>query len=432
MFRFIKSFSIYTGSLALDKAIGFLLLPFITAAVSETDMGKYALLTVMINVAITVITLQVRAPLISEFFKLSRADYKVYFSSALSNTLWAFLLGLGVCALISGWLSTRYDVPALWIMALPILAMLSLLPLAAQTIWQMGKRPLPYGIFTVSGTLFRLLLTLVLVLGLGWSYEGLLWGLLITGIAQSIWAGYALYSEGYLHWEKPNKAFRQDALRMGIPLIPHVLGAMILESSDRFFIEAMVSKEAVGVYSVGYTVGGIIMFVQHAFTQTWNPIAFQRLNDLTEHNRYAIVSISYTYWLMLIAMALGLWVFSPLIFYFLNERYAAGIIYVPWVALGCAFLGAYKSATVVIFYLKRTAILTWVSLVNVIVTFALNYILISKYGTIGAAYATTLSYGLFFIIIFIISYRLFPLPWFDFKGLYNWGRNRRFFKKRQL
>jgi O-antigen/teichoic acid export membrane protein len=105
---------------------------------------------------------------------------------------------------------------------------------------------------------------------------------------------------------------------------------------------------------------------------------------------------------------------TPYLFkYFIGHEFRGGAPYVFWIGLSYVFLGMYKMVVGILFYKKKTAMLSWLALVNVVLNLLLNYILIQYFGAMGAAYATLISFLLVFLITFYFANRMYKLPWFS-------------------
>ena len=61
--------------------------------------------------------------------------------------------------------------------------------------------------------------------------------------------------------------------------------------------------------------------------------------------------------------------------------------------------------------MKKTSLLSSFTLINGFLNIIFNYFFIKVFGVLGAAYATILSMFLIFIISFIYSNRIYPMPW---------------------
>jgi O-antigen/teichoic acid export membrane protein len=67
-----------------------------------------------------------------------------------------------------------------------------------------------------------------------------------------------------------------------------------------------------------------------------------------------------------------------------------------------------------IFYEKKTYILAWVTFANAVLSVCLNLFLIQKYGAMGAAYTFLITNFSIFVSVWILSNKVYPMPWFSF------------------
>ena len=125
-------------------------------------------------------------------------------------------------------------------------------------------------------------------------------------------------------------------------------------------------------------------------------------------------------------MIIGLlYLATPFIFYWLNEEYSGGAKYVIWIALGYFFRGIYFLAVQYFMFENKTKIIMYLSSGAIVLNLFLNYFLIDIFGTIGAAYATTISFASLGIISILLSNYIYPMPWyFGLKTLLLNGKNK--------
>jgi O-antigen/teichoic acid export membrane protein len=114
------------------------------------------------------------------------------------------------------------------------------------------------------------------------------------------------------------------------------------------------------------------------------------------------------YSLLLTYVALGLSVFSPeIVGLMADPKFASGRDVVPIVALAYVFYGIGFYVQLGMFLANRTKAIGAVSAVAAVLNLGLNYVLIGRFGMVGAAWATLLG----FLIIAVGSY------WFSQKAL---------------
>lgn len=410
-----KSMSVYTISNLSQKAIGFALLPLITMYLSTSETGDLSTIMAIVALIGPLIMMSAHGAINLEFFRQDQGkdNFSAYLSSALMNPLILFLATALLVFLFGGFLADWLEMEVMWIYLIPVLALTTLIPQVLSVVYQAREQPFNHAAYNISMTLLDLGLSILLLVGLSMSWEGRILGNFGTKFLFSLVGLFLLWRSGLLKFNV-QKVFMKDALWFGLPLVPHILSANIMDLSDRLFIREMINVDELGIYDIGYKIGSIILILQAAINMAWLPFFFKKMKAITEQSKREIVRLSYLMLGGLAFTALMLHLVSPLIFrYFVwSADYQSGLKYVGIIALAYVFLGAYKVFAGYIIYTKNNKYLSYIAVFNIIFNLFLNYTLIGKYGAIGAAYATLASYFMFFILTAIISQRIYPMPWF--------------------
>jgi O-antigen/teichoic acid export membrane protein len=69
------------------------------------------------------------------------------------------------------------------------------------------------------------------------------------------------------------------ALRFGLPLLPHTIGSMLMQSIDRIMLEKYAALAEVGLYSVAMMLGMVLLMVGGGVNQAWAPHFFRTMQD---------------------------------------------------------------------------------------------------------------------------------------------------------
>lgn len=358
------------------------------------------------------------------FFKISKQELKVYIGNVAFIASISFLLTLSIIYAVKNPLSHLIKFPESWLPVVVVVALSQVITTLALTLWQVEQKPLPYGILQILRTLINVALSLLFVVALGWRWRGRLSGIIITSIIFAFVSAYMIHKRRYISLSF-DKGYIKDALFFGIPLIPHALGGWITTSIDRIFINSMVSLAATGIYTVGYQVGMIIGLLATSFNQAWSPFLYEKLKENNYATKVRMVKFTYLYFISIIVMALVLSFIAPfLLKFFVDKSFYSAYKYVSWIALGYAATGMYYMVANYIFYVKKTYILSWITFFSAILNIFLNYFLIKINGAIGAAQATTITFFISFILAWILSAKVYKMPWFSFfkktsnKGVY--------------
>lgn len=409
-----KSFSVYLIATFLQGAISFLVLPVFTFYLSTSDFGMLSLITSLFVFISPVITLGTTNAISIAYFKENKQNYASYVTSSMLIPLVLSVFLFMICVIWGNYFSEILGVPKIWLMTIPVFSFMSIIHQIILIDYQVKEEPFNYGLFSLSNSTLNIGLSLFLVIALGMNYQGRLLGQYSSILFFSFFALILLKKRGVLT-NKISKKFVRDALIFGLPIVPHVIGGMVINMSDKIFISQILGKDELGVYNMGYVIGAIISMLSTSFANSIVPISYSLFNKGDIMSREKVVKI---YWLFIIALAvvvLLITILAPFIFdWFINKQFKKGVIYVKWISLGYFFHGCYLLFVNIIFYVKKTNILFYLSIFNIVINLISNYLLINKYGTIGAAYALCISYFLLCLSMSIISNKFYSLPWFYF------------------
>jgi O-antigen/teichoic acid export membrane protein len=201
-----------------------------------------------------------------------------------------------------------------------------------------------------------------------------------------------------------------------------------MTSVDRFLINHFVGLADTGIYSVGYQIGMIIGVVATAFNQAWAPFFYGKMNRVDHRGKLHLVKFTYTYFIVIMLMALLLALTARSFIHFLmGSDFIESTRFVFWIALSYAFNGMYFMVCLYIMYTKKTHILSIASFIVGVLHILISFYLVSRHGAIGAAQATMISFFIRFVLVWMLSAKVCPMPWFFWlrnkKGLLDFSKN---------
>ena len=97
--------------------------------------------------------------------------------------------------------------------------------------------------------------------------------------------------------------------------------------------------------------------------------------------------------------------------YFLGKDFQNGQTYVSCLAIGYFFWGINVYFQAIILYKKKTFYLLVISIIGLVLNLILNYLLINKYQTMGAAYSTAITYFVMSALTVFVAIKIQKLPW---------------------
>ncbi len=198
-------------------------------------------------------------------------------------------------------------------------------------------------------------------------------------------------------------------LAFGLPLMFSNMAVFTLNFADRFFLQHLRSLDVVGIYAVGYKFAFMLNFllVQPFYTM-WQ----SRMYVAHQNPRHRLIfrQMCTLYSVLLISAGLTLAVFSPEIVRFMvGPRFAGCQEVIPVVALAYVFYGLGYFAETGMFLRDRTKLVGLLGACAAVLNLGLNYFLISRFGMMGAAWATLLSFAALALGSYILSESVYPL-----------------------
>ena len=403
--------ALYLVSGGLNRLVPFLLLPFLTRALSPTDFGLVSLFQVALSFLTATLGsgLQLNVP--RTFFAWPRERFAAYLYNVLLVLAGSVALFLLVALVAASLTRDVFGIPDRWVLALPVLAGMSMLNLFNLTVLRCEQRPVAYGAVEVSATALNLLLSIVLVAWFGLGWEGRAAGIAIPVLLYGVFALWYLRTRGFVIPE-PSRESVREIVAFSLPLMPHTVAAVVISVSDRFFLEALRGTDEVGIYSVGYNFGMVVMLFTDAFAKAWSPWLLRSMTNATDADKRRVVRITWAYLaLLLVGTALYAWLAVRLLPFVVGPQFVGARVFVPWVCAGYVAFGVYQIFFPYLVLLDRTKFLAFSSVLAALINLAANWILIREYGAIGAAWATILSYCISAGLVTGYVIRRYPMPW---------------------
>jgi O-antigen/teichoic acid export membrane protein len=396
---------------ALNGAVPFLLLPVLTRYLSPAEYGTVSLFQTTLLFIVPLVGLSMGFNIDRLFFKLSKAKLAV----SIGNMI--FLLGAMAilstfiiygCTFFSNLQFT--GLPKAWLLIIPIVAGFSTLNQFNLIILRNNDIVGKFGIWQIGFTVLNLGLSLVLVITFSLGWEGRSLGIILANFLVGVLSLYNMYLHGYVSFVLKKDEII-DILKLCLPLLLQGMGVFIIFQSNRYFINEMLGKSAVGLYSVAAAFAAIMGIFQDALAKTMNPWFYKNLSATTPSIKLKIVKMNIVVNLFLISFAFIIyWVSKLLIQYIVDKEYRSAITLVLILSIASAFNGMYKLSSIYFIHLSKTKLLSFLTAATAIISIVLNYFLIKEFGVIGACYSLCISLFIQFLLTFIFAQRIYPLP----------------------
>ena len=268
------------------------------------------------------------------------------------------------------------------------------------------KKSLLYSILSIGTLVSNLSLNIFFLVFMDMGVLGILLSMLITKVLNGLLVSAIAFRRVLYSFslEKLKKI-----LSFGMPLMPATVGLFIIHFSDRFFIQRFCSLSEVGLYSLGYKFGMILtILVSGPIFRIWDTQRFEIAK--TEDGKKVFGRI-FTYYSVIIFFAgLTISVFINEIFSIMAApEYQSGTAIVPLIVLSYILYGIANFFSLGIMITNRTKYAACIYLTVAGINMLFNILLISRYGIMGAAISTFLSFLSLSIFNYSISQKLYPV-----------------------
>ena len=268
-------------------------------------------------------------------------------------------------------------------------------------------RPVHFALLNVGRNLANTVLKVAFLVS-GFGVTGVLWSdLLATGAWAVALAPTLLANASPVF--RPERL--KDAIRFGLPKTPHGLMLQLLNLGDRKLLEVFRDLASVGIYDKGYVLGAGVKFALSAFEPAWQPFVYGQLGKPDAPATLARV-VTYA-WAAFVGLGLLIAVFGRellMALTFTNPAFWAGAPVVPIVTLAYLLHGAFLLTSIGIGISKDTRLYPLITAAAAVTNLAANLLLIPRFGMLGAAWATVLAYAVMASFGFVLSRRLYPIP----------------------
>ncbi len=387
----------------------FLAIPIYTRVFTPEQYGMYSITLAVVNV-MTLINGWIGTSII-RFYPEYEQQQRL---PAFNTTIWTTWL-LSSAMILMGMAILRSQIPLLQRLQHLFYWGLLLFPLlSAQTMnyhyFRIQKRPLGYTTAHLALTLLTIGLNLTLIFVFHVGVEALLMGNILALLLVLPWL-WRWTVNGHFRPLQYETALLKKALKYGIPLALGNLSNWILHLSDRFLLEHFLGFATVGVYATSYFLAerSMMILVNILFLGYWPFIVRLWEEEGAEATYRAYRKLLSTY-LALATLAVFLLAFlaHDVLRILLGKSFVRGYIIVPWVAMGFLLFGLQQLFQTGLIVHKTTRPIAGSIFTAGLLNIGLNILLIPKWGMVGAAVASFLSYLVLNLLILSFSRRRFP------------------------
>ena len=418
----------YGASSIAARFLNYLLTPYLTGTLLTADYGEMSLVYALIPFLNILFTYGLETAYFRYVQKKERAD-EVYNTitvsliiSTISFTLLLLLLRGPLAAMISIKEHPEYITWSAFIIAFDALTTISFAKLRQE------GRPVKYAFVRIVGILVNIGLTIFFLsvcpaiakknpdsflltfydknIGVGYVF--------IANLVQSVVTFLLLWKEFFSFRWKFNQALWKEIMVYSLPLLIAGFGGMINETFDRIMLgwwsTAPDPKAEVGIYSGCYKLSILITLFIQAFRLGAEPFFFKQAQGENPQRVYARVMkffvITICIMFLVVVLYIGIWKH-----FIQNPKMWVGLKVVPVLLLANMFLGIYYNLSIWYKLKNKTLAGAWITIIGALLTLAINYLFIPKYGYMACAWATFFCYGTMMVLSYLWGQKEYRIPY---------------------
>lgn len=391
--KIISHGKIYLAGNILQRCVSFVMLPIYTRCLTPADYGTIELLSMILDVVGIILGLRI-GQAIFRFYTAyeTKKDRSEIITTAIYMVLFLNLIGVSLLYLLSDYLTMAVfnDV-----------AQKSNLILFSITLLMQGfieipmtyirakQRPWLFVSFSVFKLFLSLSLNILYVVWLNLHVSGVIYSAITSSLIMAMILSIFIVRDCGIRFsiQKAKKL-----VSFSFPLMLTSLITFFITFGDRFFLKKYIGLDEVGVYSLAYKFGFMLVFlIGSPFSATWDSEKFRIAKKENARDMFRDIFIYYSTLVTFVCIGVSLFV-KDLLHIMAAPPFwgAAQIVPVVLAAYMVNIWGYYSNLGIFLKY--KTIETTYGNLLAAIVITICYYSLIPKYGAMGAAWSTVIAF----------------------------------------
>jgi O-antigen/teichoic acid export membrane protein len=406
----------YLGVNVITGIIGFIAIPIFTRIFVPREYGIYALVNTTISLGAPIVYVYLQSSMMRFYPEYkSRNELDVFYSTAFHYAPHFMILLLVVLLPLAAFVIPLGQYRLLVCLAISIFAFFAIynVLLGMLVIRQMA---LQYAIIFVFVQFCNYIVGAGLAAWLKAGVAGPFWGWLGALVLAVPFQFAILHIFRRFEWKKNSRALQKEFFRFGFPLIFTTIAAEILTAADRYMVQGFKGAYQVGLYTVVYTLVMSVERLMVSFVATGAlPVIYKVYEKDGEQQTIELIrKVTRLFLIIIVPVTLGLIMLRvPIIHVLTSPRYYGSTSIVTPLVLGI-FLNNLAWLPFLAFRIKKKTNTTLIPIgAAAALNILINVLLIPKYGYVGAAWATLISYLVYFIVLTAMGHSnmRWSFPW---------------------
>lgn len=383
--------SIYTfiGNVG-PQFISFLLVPFYTYWLSQEDFGIQDIILTYMGFAVPYVSLGLYESIFLFPKDRSLDEQRKYFSSAINVVIFSLLFLLVIWLLLP--VSLHQAILPGKLGGYEFYMIMLIIASSFQRLIQGFARSLDkMSVYSITGIIYAII---VLILSLSlvphYGIKGYFISFLTATIMSSIYTFLGLKGWLYYRIRSTRKDYISVMLKYSLPMVPNATMWWVVNSINRPIMLSSMGIEQVGIYALA---GKFPSIINTLFSVFFYALQISVIEEFHKSNYSSFYNnVFRIIYMSLIGIVFFFMLFGDLLFRILvDEKFYSAVYYVPIISLGALIVSISTYVGITFTAIKKSVYFLYSSVIAAIVAVIANYLLIPRYGIMGACMAICLS-----------------------------------------
>ena len=413
MKTFLLRFSHFFSANTLSRALGFLTFPILTRVLSESEYGILGLVTVtmMFAVALAKAGLSDGITRFYSIYSKTSEQLRIFSSTVIIRGITLSLLILFLYVMLFPKIYKYLGIDSKFLLCFMVMAaylFIRPLNIIVYNILKVAGKTIFYNIVGLCGRVIETGLSLLLLIYIVHELYGFFIGVVIAELLVAVALFYWFFSNFQVRYNEASYDLTKKLIKFGLPLLFYELSFLLLSYVDRYMIIAYHGEAVLGIYSVGYNLAmyiaemlntALLYSVIPVYVGIYETQGKDKTEEFLERcMRYLLIAV--------IPICFGYFAISKdLLVTFASVKYVQAAAFSPIILVGSFLLLINNILNAGLYLNKNTMKMLLIMLLSVLVNIIMNFILLPRYGVMGATIATLASCLVATILTAYFSYK---------------------------
>ncbi|MDP7141941.1 MAG: oligosaccharide flippase family protein [Alphaproteobacteria bacterium] len=408
----LRLFSTYAFSNIISKLIPFVALPLILKDIGATEYGIWSLYLMILTVTAPIMLAGVQHHINRNFSTENKTQLASDLHNMALQMLGIMCIFYMVVLALNSQVKEFLSIPVQYFLIAPLVIVSMAIQRVQVSLLMFHKRAVTMAVFDVGRTVSFYTITLVILFMSSLQWQALFAGYCVSSILFGGISAVLMIREGWfsgtLNWDT-----QRELIKTNTPLIANLMLSTLILTADKVMLEMFLGTDAVGIYTLGFTIASFVLVIRNAVLKVWSPWAKSKLDSDIDSDKIAFVRYAYLYvvFTSFVAFSISIAGYFYVLWAINDQAFYPATQVIPLIAFSNAIAVFAQIGEFSLNHAKKTFALPTISIITLLLNLTLNFIMIPSYGIWGAALATCLTFIVRAYISIWFSQKYMPLPW---------------------